>query len=196
VWVGNFDRRELRNSSGVTGAAPIFHAVMLAATKRVRGTIPVGDDAPIVEPPADLEVVPICGISGLRPSTYCPSVEQEWLPKGARAQFCSWHHDGYEDLPGEYREWRTGASPVRTAARGQARTPVLHVTNPFDGATYLIDPTLRSSYQALHLRATADAEWHVDGKKVAEEWPLVPGVHTIVAVDGRGNRDSVKIFVK
>ena len=31
VWVGNFDRRPLRNSSGVTGAAPIFQAVMLAA---------------------------------------------------------------------------------------------------------------------------------------------------------------------
>lgn len=27
VWVGNFDRKPLRNSSGVTGAAPIFHAV-------------------------------------------------------------------------------------------------------------------------------------------------------------------------
>jgi penicillin-binding protein 1C len=31
VWVGNFDRTPLRNSSGVTGAGPIFHAVMLAA---------------------------------------------------------------------------------------------------------------------------------------------------------------------
>ena len=37
VWVGNFDREPLRSSSGVTGAAPIFHAVMLAAAKRVRG---------------------------------------------------------------------------------------------------------------------------------------------------------------
>src|SRR5206468_3127544 len=34
VWVGNFDRRPLRNSSGVTGAGPIFHAVMLAAERR------------------------------------------------------------------------------------------------------------------------------------------------------------------
>ena len=34
VWVGNFDRKPLRNSSGVTGAGPIFHAVMLAAERR------------------------------------------------------------------------------------------------------------------------------------------------------------------
>ncbi|MDP9322963.1 MAG: penicillin-binding protein 1C, partial [Acidobacteriota bacterium] len=34
VWVGNFDRAPLRSSSGVTGAGPIFHAVMLAAERR------------------------------------------------------------------------------------------------------------------------------------------------------------------
>ena len=34
VWVGNFDRAPLRNSSGVTGAGPIFHDVMLAAARR------------------------------------------------------------------------------------------------------------------------------------------------------------------
>ena len=38
VWVGNFDRKPLRNSSGVTGAAPIFHAVMLAAERRATGS--------------------------------------------------------------------------------------------------------------------------------------------------------------
>ena len=37
VWVGNFDRRPLVGSSGVTGAAPIFHAVMLAAQRHVHG---------------------------------------------------------------------------------------------------------------------------------------------------------------
>ena len=37
VWVGNFDRTPLKSSTGVTGAAPIFHAVMLAATKRLHG---------------------------------------------------------------------------------------------------------------------------------------------------------------
>ena len=36
VWVGNFDRTPLaRGSSGVTGAGPIFHAVVLAARHRL-----------------------------------------------------------------------------------------------------------------------------------------------------------------
>ncbi|MDQ3282402.1 MAG: penicillin-binding protein 1C, partial [Acidobacteriota bacterium] len=73
VWVGNFDRAPLRGSSGITGAAPIFHAVMLAATKRVRGALPLGDTTPIVAPPPDVESIEICALSGARPSTYCPA---------------------------------------------------------------------------------------------------------------------------
>src|SRR6185436_12225533 len=50
VWVGNFDRTPLRLSSGVTGAGPIFHAVMLAAN---RGRESMGAHE-ILAPPADL----------------------------------------------------------------------------------------------------------------------------------------------
>ncbi|HEX7419518.1 MAG TPA: penicillin-binding transpeptidase domain-containing protein, partial [Thermoanaerobaculia bacterium] len=198
VWVGNFDRSELRNSSGVTGAAPIFHSVMLAAVKRVRGAIPVGDDDPIVEPPSDIERLPICGVSGARPSTYCPLTENEWLPKSAQAQFCSWHHDGYTDWPVEYRQWarsNVGQAllPVRT---GRSACPTLRVTNPPNGATYLIDPTLRSDFQMLKLRATNNASWRVDGQRVSNEWPLRPGEHIVEAIDRDGNHDKVKIWVR
>src|SRR6185436_16828849 len=74
VWVGNFDLSALRNSSGVTGAGPIFHSVMLAAAPR-------GDA--IVERPGDLELVPVCALTGLRPSTACPEVDNEWLASDA-----------------------------------------------------------------------------------------------------------------
>lgn len=57
VWVGNFDRRELHGLSGVTGAAPIFNGVILAAMKRARRTLPVGDTAPVIEPGADVEAI-------------------------------------------------------------------------------------------------------------------------------------------
>ncbi len=198
VWVGNFDRRELRDSSGITGAAPIFHAVMLSAVKRVRGTIPVGDDGPIVAPPAGVEWLPICGVSGLRPSTHCPLTQNEWLPRDAPVRFCSWHHDGYVDWPPEYRQWVKAELDVRPAPdrpRNSHPTP-LRVTNPPDGATYLIDPTLRSEFQTLHLRATADVSWRVDGKRVAGRWPLHPGQHVVEAVDRDGRRDEVRFRVK
>lgn len=196
VWVGNFDREPLRGSSGVTGAAPIFNSVMLAAVKRVKGSLPIGDTTPVVPPPAGIEEMDICTLSGARPSTYCPAVQKEWLPVNAPAKFCSWHHDGTIDWPAEYRAWARQSEqktqPVTRHAAG------FRIANPPDGATYLIDPTLRSEFQTLRLRADSPSRvtWKVNDRVVPNEWPLRPGRHTITAVDSRGNRDSVVIVVK
>ena len=198
VWVGNFGREPLRGSSGVTGAAPIFNAVMLAAVKHVRGSLPIGDTTPILSPPRGVEELEICALSGARPSTYCPAIQKEWIATDAPARFCSWHHDGTIDWPAEYRAWAktTQSAPPTPSTR---HASVFRIANPPDGATYLIDPTLRMQYQTLRLRAEAASRvsWHVDNRPVASsEWSLVPGEHTITAVDSSGRRDSVRIVVK
>jgi penicillin-binding protein 1C len=185
VWVGNFDRSPLRGSSGVTGAAPIFNGVMLAAVKRARGALPIGETTPIVEPPADVESIDICALSGARPTQWCPAVQKEWLAIDEPPRFCAWHHDTVVALPSEF-----GGKPVARAASG------LRIMNPPNGATYLIDPTLRREYQTLRLRASTRVKWQIDGAPHAStEWPLRPGAHTITAVSGE-QRESVKIFVK
>ena len=193
VWVGNFDRRPLRNSSGVTGAGPIFHAVMQAAARRA-----IGDDRPIVDPPQGVERAPICALSGLRPSLHCPNVTSEWIDSAAPVAFCSWHHDGYIDWPPEYRHWSAAAMPQPLKKVKPAKTAKLEILSPPNGATYLIDPTLRMPFQTLRLRASSqNVQWHVDKKQVAStEWPLQRGWHTVTAVDGEGRRDSVQIIVK
>jgi membrane carboxypeptidase/penicillin-binding protein PbpC len=72
----------------------------------------------------------------------------------------------------------------------------------------LIDPTLRSQYQALALRAMADSragtiEWAVDGSRLGAahadeplQWPLESGQHRISARDERGRVAEVIILVK
>ncbi len=212
VWVGNFDRSELRNSSGVTGAAPIFRAVMLEASKRAHGSLPIGDDDAIVAAPSSVERVEVCALSGSRPSLSCPSRRTEWLPVDQAPEFCSWHHDGWTDWPPEYRSWarsaglldppptRAGAVPLTARNDGRVR-----VTHPPDGATFLIDPTLRNEFQALRLRSTGrgSVTWRVDRRVVGAvpsdrhlEWPLSPGRHEISATDGSGRSDRVVIWVK
>jgi penicillin-binding protein 1C len=187
----------LRHSSGVTGAGPIFHDVMMAAA-RPRETI--------VDPPADVERAPVCALSGLRPSTSCPNVEEEWVASDAPVAFCSWHRaNGAVDWPGEYRAWAKNQLPAPADHRQRTTDNRLRVTNPPDGATYLIDPTLRKAYQTLRLRAVSATHvaWRVDDRRVgiAErdsflEWPLAAGSHTITASDTLGQKQSVKIFVK
>jgi penicillin-binding protein 1C len=182
VWVGNFDRTPLRGSSGVTGAAPIFNAVMLAAVKNARGALPVGDSTPVVAPPGNVQSVEICTLSGLRPSTYCPAIQKEWLPAEQPARFCDLRHQ-----------------PDVAPSIQMARKEDFHIANPPDGATYLIDPTLRREFQALRLKASpaTRVQWQVNAQKLdGNEWPLTPGEHTITAVDASGRRDSVRIVVK
>ncbi len=194
VWVGNFDRSELRNSSGVTGAGPIFHSVMLAAMKGK-----AAGDAPIVEPPPGLERAPVCALSGLRPSTSCPNVETEWVASDAPVEFCSWHHDGWVDWPSEYRDWARveARATIAGPAHPTAHDERLKILSPPNGATYLIDPTLRMAFQSLPLRASdPHATFHIDGRAIAaRSWPLAPGKHTVLA-EARGKRDEVTIYVK
>lgn len=194
VWVGNFDRSELRNSSGVTGAGPIFHSVMLAAMKGK-----AAGDAPIVEPPPGLERAPVCALSGLRPSTSCPNVETEWVSSDAPVEFCSWHHDGWVDWPSEYRDWARveARATIAGSAHPTAHDERLKILSPPNGATYLIDPTLRMAFQSLPLRASdPHATFRIDGRAVgARSWPLAPGRHTVLA-EARGKRDEVTIYVK
>ena len=192
VWVGNFDRTPLRGSSGVTGAGPIFHAVMLAAESRVARE---RDDKAVLPVPEGLHEVTICALSGERANPWCPSRTKEWLPDGEDAPPCSWHHESDGDVltiyPPEYRVWASSlsasASPSRLAPLTSAprfptsdsRRPTSHlrpatsalaIANPPDGAIYSVDPTLRREFQALPLRAVTarptTVRWSVDGSSI------------------------------
>jgi penicillin-binding protein 1C len=135
VWVGNFDRRPLRSSSGVTGAAPIFQAVMLAAHERAGGT----DDS-FVRPEPGLALREVCGLSGDPAHPWCPVRRREWLPvESASTPSCSWHvsagasakvdHLADEGVltiwPPEFRAWATLRSPALRSELRVASNPSL-----------------------------------------------------------------------
>ncbi len=63
VWVGNADYTEMERTSGVTGAAPIWHAFMELA---------LSGQATWFTPPAGLVEKEICAVSGAEPSEFCP----------------------------------------------------------------------------------------------------------------------------
>ncbi|MGE5814991.1 MAG: penicillin-binding protein 1C [Acidobacteriota bacterium] len=194
VWVGNFDRTPLRSSSGVTGAGPIFHAVMLAAMTRVAPASAIGAGTrafDIVPVAPDTERRPICLLSGMAASSWCPRQGLEWVATGSAASPCSWHHDLDGKVltvwPAQYRAWAAGnglleelTQPVISTAARKVETTgarirrvvapgpaALSITNPPPGAIYLIDPTLRREFQTLPLRASGasgEVTWTVDGR--------------------------------
>ena len=220
VWVGNFDRRPLIGSSGVTGAGPIFHGVMLAAMRRVNGGAlpPAGDSATEAQPERTVRQS-ICALSGQAATRYCPNTIEEWSAAESPARRCSWHRpapDGVEvDWPAEYQAWAAGHLVRERAARDRGDrgrvvsqpAAALRVLSPPDGAVYLVDPTLRREFQTIGLRASAGeaqrVEWRVDGVPIgivepaaALDWPLAPGRHVISAHDTRGRRADATILVR
>ena len=130
--------------------------------------------------------------------------------------------------PAEYRQWAHAngldnddrvpppsagqrITTLRSASTEGERTPIsratLAIVSPPDGATYLIDPTLRREFQTLPLRATTNArgnvEWSVAGHIVgsadaskALDWSLIPGEHHIVARDAEGHTAEATVVVK
>jgi penicillin-binding protein 1C len=250
VWVGNFDRTPLRNSSGVTGAAPIGGLAQPSPDR----ILPPGPDA------AERE---ICALSGLAANSWCPNRRREWVAAESTPSSCSWHHLGDEGLltylPPIYAAWqdgtyaesagaslrvreltqrvhgthaeglpaglsaealakaealaeaeasaKAGTGPSRRMRRADTPRADFAIVSPADGATYLIDPTLRREFQRLPLRVAGAApgsiEWTVDGRPLASakaavtiEWPLAAGRHTIAARDVRGRTANIVITVR
>jgi penicillin-binding protein 1C len=217
VWVGNFDRSELVDSSGITGAGPIFHSVLLAAQKRALGRLPADGDPPLAEPPPGLAPLRVCALSGMAATRACPSSVTERLPEERRPLPCQWHVSTKRVTevawPSQYRDWalrrglaREGEWPAARPSRLPAAP--LRILSPPPGATFLIDPTLRMEYQALALKAAVEGvprrlAWSVDGEEVGRagsdaslHWTLVRGDHTVCVRDEQGHFDSAKITVK
>jgi hypothetical protein len=72
VWVGNADNSPMVNTTGLTGAAPIWHDFMVQAIDKIKG----GNPTPFYRP-ADIVDRIICTVSGTEPSGSCPSQRGE-----------------------------------------------------------------------------------------------------------------------
>ena len=103
VWAGNFDGRPMTNVSGISGAGPLFHAVMDAAMlgrSREPLTVAWTRSRPAsglagVEVPAtnDVERVEVCALSGDLAGPACPHRIAEWRPAASvdGAPVCAMH---------------------------------------------------------------------------------------------------------
>ncbi len=77
VWIGNADYTPMQNTSGLTGAAPIWSDVIQYAVERYQGGQPT-----ITEQPDTVEYDVICAISGTKPSEKCPNEKSELFAVG------------------------------------------------------------------------------------------------------------------
>ena len=74
VWVGNADNSAMEDTSGLTGAAPIWNEVMQLAMEQLTG----GQPTPFRRPSNVIEA-PICAVSGAEPAEWCPAHRVEFF---------------------------------------------------------------------------------------------------------------------
>lgn len=74
VWVGNADYTPMVNTTGLTGAAPIWSQFMQIAIQQLTG----GNPTPFNQP-AGLVTRVICAESGTEPSEWCPNQRSEYF---------------------------------------------------------------------------------------------------------------------
>ncbi|NOZ21429.1 MAG: penicillin-binding protein 1C [Planctomycetes bacterium] len=195
VWVGDFRNNPMQNVSGITGAGPIFRAVMMAIYENRQ---PTWYDAP-----PGVERCDVCSLSGMRPGPWCPSTVNEVFRAGTAPRHeCTYHRriridrttglratakcpvdDVIEKtivcLPPEYDAWaRAGGvrtrlpEPCQHGATEMASAPAqvrIVYPNPWD--VFVIDPNIPPEYQTISLRAVTpqnaeSLQWFVDGAPV------------------------------
>jgi penicillin-binding protein 1C len=205
VWVGNFGGEPMKKVSGVTGAGPLWRAVMeLVHRHRLPG--------PFMPPPGTVTAY-ICPLSGQLAGPDCPQVVPEYFPADQLPhETCTLHRKRGQRvvtvLPDLYRSWgqATGHDPEpgpgRAEATPQHRCP--QIIDPRSGDVYAVDPGIPASLQYLVVRACAgerytSAEWLVDGRRLRKtaqlsdlRWPLRPGRHVFTLVLNRTGQPQVK----
>lgn len=159
VWVGNFSGAPMRKVSGITGAAPVLKEVALQL-KKLYGS------SSFRRPPG-VKTAKVCPVSGLPPSSSCPSSMEEIFARGdvLHGQ-CAEHGQAAEPPPGKY-------------ARAE-------VEFPRNGDIFKFDPQSPAASQAIFFKTSMEGEitWTVDGRELSERggsvsWPLAPGSHRV-----------------
>lgn len=190
VWVGNFDGEPMRQVSGVTGAAPVWHRLMLHLHEQQEPTA--------FPPPTGLVKRPICALSGARPTPACMSVVQEYLYPADLNEYDRQPDPFYRTvidregkphyrlkLPPEYNEWLAMQPVLPTEAS-------LRLLSPRDGDVFLLDAG--SEPQRLQFKLASDAsqtvEWRLNGQLLETQtpdsvfWVAKPGQWTLQVKSG------------
>ncbi|GAB4474681.1 MAG: PBP1A family penicillin-binding protein [Anaerolineae bacterium] len=201
VWVGNASNERMVETSGVTGAGPIWHHFMRAV---LRGQPERG-----FVRPEGLHQVEICTLSGLLPTPACPYSRLEWFILGTEPKAYDTFYrlvpdpvtgelTLYLDLPPAAHAWaRSRGLPLladAAAASPSAEGDALEILSPGAGAIYRIEAARPREVQRLLIQVVGPTGTHsvtisVDGRPVATVeappfeawWVLTEGEHTVEA---------------
>jgi penicillin-binding protein 1C len=195
VWVGNFDGSPMHGVSGVTGAAPLLHAIMDRLHTRF-GTTWFTTPPNILE--CDVDSITGKRLVSPRPQSRREKFLGERLP--AFESPADYDEQGRAILGPIFAQWLANEGQSlgsRLAVRYE--TGALRIVAPVPGTTFVIDPDLPASCRAkLSVLGASGVEWKSDSLVCTKrEAMLSEGEHRLVATDpNSGARAETWIRVK
>jgi penicillin-binding protein 1C len=165
VWMGNLDRRSMREVTGSMGPALVFRAVLAELHRNQEGR-------PLYLS-RKLRQIPICRESGARASDSCPRA-MEWFRAETEPE---------------------AACPLHSGTAAAAKRPAeIRISRPTPGLHLALDPRIPDELErfALELEGLPKGSrvvWHIDGEPFAESsedkgrslWPPSRGRHVAKA---------------
>ena len=177
VWVGNADGSAMWDVSGVTGASPIWAAVVGYLHRHV-SSLPPAMPAGVVKTRVSFD-------GNVEPS------RNEWFLKGSELTTVGLAADaGNASLQGAMRGARSGAS---------------RIGSPTDGTLFALDPDIPAARQRIVFERVSGSStgsvWRLDGKPLGHAqrllWPPWPGRHLLELVNAQGaSVDAVHFEVR
>lgn len=165
VWVGNFDGSPMREVSGVTGAGPIFHAIM-DHLHSARGTSWYRTPPEIVE----RAIHPLTGklLAADDPRAIREKFLADRLPPDESRH--DYDQDGKVLLGPEYAQWsQSGENGLADRVTLATDSP-LRIISPLPGSTYVVDPDIPSSRSIpLAVTGAGRVSWKSDSLKCVDE---------------------------
>jgi penicillin-binding protein 1C len=191
VWVGNASHEPMRDVTGLSGAAPIWHQF-------IRGVLS-GEPEEAFTRPEDMVRVEVCSLSGLLPSEDCPYRRNEWFIPGTEPTEIDtiYHRVTIDfatglladentpqsrqasltvlDLPLEAHAWARSQGLTLLSdllARGISTLPdldpgvssggsPLRIISPAQNTIYRLSPSLATQAQRIHIAALCDTKVNV-----------------------------------
>jgi penicillin-binding protein 1C len=199
VWIGNFDGSAMRGVSGVTGAAPVLHAVFEHLHERF-GTSWYAPPPGLVE--CDIHAWTGHRVAQARSESRRERFLAEHLPPMESPE--DYDSSGRVKLPVEYAAWLAdGGDAFAQRAAVNAAPGALQIMEPKSGTVFVLDPDLPGSQRVRLVAAGGSAiewrceslNWHARGAQT--ETVLVEGEHRVEAIDSStGMRAATWIRVK
>ncbi len=205
VWAGNFENQPMKNLSGISGAAPIFHRAMIRLHNK--------QNPSWFTQPAGLTEITIDTRNGkiICPDTQNPHARNELVPtwnQPAIALPTDYDESGRALLDKTYTDWCSSPHNHRRNELALKSTSELHETlriiTPTDGVTLLIDPDIPA--RSHHFRPVTNlpgiACWSSNTLRIEASQPeplihLSPGTHQLTATDPRnGHSQTITIHMK